>query len=190
MASLYSYFYETIELRTMGILLGALLLVGHAFALYSSEKVTSWLKTLPRNRKLGIMLIAVDGFWAYLVISQMDLGEFYAIRRVLQLAIPISCILVITYADEFLAVRAVGVLFLLAACPVLEAAFLQDPVTRILLPLFAYAIIIKGLFWVGMPYLMRDAIGWVTVRPERWRAACSAGALYGIAILICAFAFY
>ena len=73
-----------------------------------------------------------------------------------------------------------GVFFLLAACPVLEAAFLEDPVTRILLPIFAYAVIIKGLFWVGMPYLMRDAIDWVTARPQRWRTACSAGALYGL----------
>ncbi|MEZ5328982.1 MAG: hypothetical protein R3F19_28385 [Verrucomicrobiales bacterium] len=36
------------------------------------------------------------------------------------------------------------------------------PITRLLLPLLAYAWIIIGLFWVGMPYVLRDQIAWVS----------------------------
>ena len=190
MASIYEYFYESIGLRSMGILLGLVLIATHAFAFYSSGSVSTWLKKLPRNRKLGIGILILDAAWAFMIISNMDLGEFFALRRFLKLAIPISSFFIITFADDFLAVRAIGVFFLLAACPILEAAFLQDPASRLLLPIFAYAIIIAGLVWVGMPYLMRDAIGWVTAQPKRWRVACSAGALYGVAILVCAFASY
>ncbi len=190
MASLYEYFYESIDLRSMGILLGLILVATHAYAFYASGRVSTWLTQVPRNRKLGIAILILDAAWAYLVISNMDLGEFFAIRGSLKLAIPICCFLVITLADDFLAVRAIGVFLLLAACPILGAAFLEDPATRLFLPLFAYVIILAGLFWVGMPYLMRDAIGWVTAQPKRWRLACSAGTLYGLAILICAFAFY
>lgn len=190
MESLYKFLYETIDLKTMGLVLGIVLVVTHGFALVSGSKLSSWLVKLPRSRKLGIIILAVDALWAYVVISYMDLGEFFTIRRGIQIAIPIAFFLVITYVDEFLAVRAIGVLFLLAACPILESAFLEQPLSRLLLPIFAYAIILKGLFWVGMPYLMRDGITWVTGKPERWTAACSAGALYGFAVIVCAVAFY
>ncbi len=190
MSAIYEYFYETIGLKTMGIGLGMLLLAAYSYALISGSRVRERLKKFPRNRKLGVILLAIDAVWAFLVISNMDLGEFFTIRRTIQFAIPVAFFLVITQADEFLAVRALGVFLLLAACPVLEAAFLEEPASRILLPILAYACILKGLFWVGMPYLMRDGVDWISANPVRWKAACSAGAAYGLALLICAFAFY
>ena len=120
----------------------------------------------------------------------MDLGEFQSIRQFLQIAIPVTYLLVINCVDEFLSVRALGVLLLLAASPVLDAAFLEMPITRLLLPLLAYTWIIIGLFWVGMPYVLRDQIAWVSASEARWKGACAGGAGYGLLLLICAFAFY
>lgn len=76
------------------------------------------------------------------------------------------------------------------AAPLLEAAFLEDPTSRLLIPIFAYALLTKSLFWVGMPYLFRDAVTWVTATNARWKMASFAGLAYGIATLICAFAFW
>jgi len=87
-------------------------------------------------------------------------------------------------------VRAIGFFLILAACPVLDAAFLEPPVTRLLLVALAYVWIVKGMFWVGMPYLMRDQIAWATASPERWKALTLAGVGYGAAVLVCALAFY
>ncbi|MFV1994867.1 MAG: hypothetical protein ACC661_05470 [Verrucomicrobiales bacterium] len=190
MAALYHYFYEAINLRSMGLLLGLLLFTTHLFALSCSPRVRAWLQKLPRNRRLGIFILAVDALWAYMVISNMDLGEFFTIRRAIQLGIPIGFVLIITFADEFLAVRATGVLFLLAASPILGSAFLEAPASRLLIPLLAYVMVLKGLFWVGMPYLMRESIEWVAQKPGRWRAAAGAGAAYGAALVACALAFY
>ena len=72
---------------------------------------------------------------------------------------------------EFLAVRALGCLLLLVAGVVLQAAFQQPPVSRLLLPALAYAWIIAGLYFVGMPFLMRDAVNWVTASAIRWKMA-------------------
>jgi hypothetical protein len=41
-----------------------------------------------------------------------------------------------------------------------------------------------------MPYLFRDAVSWVTANQKRWTLASAAGLAYGLAILICAFAFW
>ena len=47
-----------------------------------------------------------------------------------------------------------------------------------------------SLFWVGMPYLFRDAVTWVTADQKRWTLYSLAGLGYGIATLVCAFAFW
>jgi hypothetical protein len=93
---------------------------------------------------------------------------------------------VIIYVKEFVAVRALGFLMILAAAPILDSAFLQEPQSRLLLVAFSYAIAVKGMFWVGMPYLMRDQIRWVLAEPARYKIGAAAGAIYGAAILVCA----
>jgi hypothetical protein len=52
--------------------------------------------------------------------------------------------------------------------------------------LLAYVWIINGLFWVGMPWLMRDQIGWLTAKTPRYRAAAWVGLLYSVALIVCA----
>ncbi|MCB1096949.1 MAG: hypothetical protein KDN22_15345 [Verrucomicrobiae bacterium] len=188
--SIYAAVYDDLSLKTAGIILGILLIAGHIFAFLKREELTRWLKKMPRDKGIGVVILTIDFVWSWILISSMDLGEFQGIRQVLQIAIPVTYLLVINCVDEFLAVRALGVLLLLAATPVLDAAFLEMPITRLLLPLLAYAWIIIGLFWVGMPYVLRDQIAWVSASESRWKGACAGGIGYGLLMLICAVVFY
>jgi hypothetical protein len=76
----------------------------------------------------------------------------------------------------------------LVAQPLLDAAFLKDPMSRLLIPFWTYGLVIASLFFVGMPYLFRDAVTWATA--GRWKALSIAGALYGVILIVCAFAFW
>ena len=82
--------------------------------------------------------------------------------------------------------RALGILFLLAAEPLLDAAFFRTEQTRLLVTVFAYLLIVIGLFWVTMPYLLRDQINWSARTNGRWRFTHGLVFLYGAAILACA----
>jgi len=114
----------------------------------------------------------------------MDLGEFSPYRRALLVLVPVACFLAWKYVDEFLAVRALGMLLLLLAEPLLESAFLQPGAGRLLLAVLAYAWVVMGLFWVGMPYLLRDQIDWWTRSAFRWRAGCVGGLVFGLALAV------
>jgi hypothetical protein len=85
--------------------------------------------------------------------------------------------------DEFLAVRALGILFLLAAEPLLDAAFFRIEPSRLLVTGFAYLLILVGLFWVTMPYLLRDQINWTGRTLGRWRFTHVLALIYGATIL-------
>jgi hypothetical protein len=175
-----------LSLHTVGLVVGFLLLAGHAIALARPEQTKGWLAKLPRSKPLGIGFLAVDAIWSFWLVTNMDLGEFSQWRTWLQIGVPIAFVLTLTFVDEFLAVRALGILALLAAEPVLSAAFLRPESARLLLVILAYFWLTMGLFWVGMPYLLRDQINWITKTGNRFQAVTLAGLVYGMAVLVCA----
>lgn len=192
--------YEKIPLFHAGLVLGICLVLGHALMLLRPAEVQRFLKAFPRNHTLGQVLMGIGFIWFWLLVAPqgpgllgslaMDLGEFNGSKKMLQWLVPVSLVAVVVTVRDFLAVRALGVLGLLAASPLLEAAFLKDPQSRLLVPVYAYAMLTVSMFCVGMPYLFRDGIGWVTAERARWNAAAMGGLVYGMATLACAFLFW
>jgi len=186
---LYNYLYHQsqdggIPLKGTGIVLGLFLLAIHLWAFFRAEATRDFLHRFPRNYPIGVGLLTIGFLWAMLIISHMDMGEFHFLRPKFQFIIPAAFVAVLLYVKEFLSVRALGSLMLLAAGPLLCAAFLQPQTSRLLIPILTYAWIIIGMFFVGMPFLMRDWIGWATADNKRWNALSIAGAAYGAVVLI------
>ncbi|MEK7950911.1 hypothetical protein [Luteolibacter soli] len=194
------HLYERLSLHGTGIALGIWLVAMHAFMLARPVPVQGFLKRFPRNQQLGQILLAIGLIWFWFLVQEpgkgwrhflaMDLGEFNGLKKILSIAVPLSIIAVGIAIKEFLAVRALGLLGLMVAAPLFEAAFLKDPQSRLLIPTFALGLVIASLYWVGMPYLFRDSVSWATANPRRWQALCMAGLAYGVAVLACAFLFW
>lgn len=192
--------YQLLSLFTTGLVLSAWLIGTHALMLAKPAAVQAFLKKFPRNQSIGQILLGIGLAWFWLLIAPsglgklsaltMDLGEFNNAKGLLQILVPVSLVLVCISVRDFLAVRALGLLGLMAAAPLLGSAFLKDPQSRLLVPIFAYAMLTASLFYVGMPYLFRDAVTWVTADQKRWTLLSLFGLCYGIATLICALAFW
>src|SRR6202022_1432360 len=140
----------------------------------------------PRSRVGGGGLRAWALVWSFLLLATMEMGEFSSFRRPLLIALPIGYFLALRFVDEFLAVRALGIFCLLAAEPLLDAASFLYEAARLVVTVFAYLLIVAGLFWVTMPYLLRDQIDWCARTNSRWRAVHGAALLYGAALLVLA----
>jgi hypothetical protein len=104
--------------------------------------------------------------------------------------LPIGYFLVLRFVDEFLFVRALGILCLLSAEPLLDAAFLRADSARLVVTVFAYLLIVAGIMWVTMPYLLRDQIEWSARDHLRWRCVHGAILAYGATILVLAVSVY
>jgi hypothetical protein len=192
--------YEHLSLFTVGLLLGLWLIGSHALMLAKPAMVQGFLKTFPRNQMIGQILLGIGLAWFWLLIAPdnmglisslvMDLGEFNGAKPILRILVPVSLVLVVMSVRDFLAVRALGVVGLMVASPLLESAFLEDPSSRLLVPIYAYALLTASMFWVGMPYLFRDAVDWATSNAKRWNILSLFGLGYGVATVICAFAFW
>jgi len=178
------------NLQWVGFVVGLVLLVSHWIAFVQPEQTKGWLLRFSRSKPLGVGLLVVDAIWTFWLVTNMDLGEFSGFRTYLQMGVPIIAILTIYFVDEFLAVRALGIMALLTAEPILSAAFLRPEVSRLFVVILAYAWLTLGLFWVGMPYLLRDQITWLTKSAVRFKAVTIAGIIYGVIVLTCAVAFF
>ena len=173
-------------LHFTGIIVGLLLIFSHVFALVFPAPTQSFLRALPRSRTWGAILLAASAVWAFWLVRTMDLGEFAHLRAALTVAVPAGALLSWMFVDEFLSVRALGILALLAAEPLLEAAYLRPELSRLILVCLAYAWIFAGLFLVGMPYIMRDLTTWLLGKQARYKQAAVAGIVCGAVILACA----
>lgn len=186
----------TIPLHVAGYILGAVLLLAHLFALVKRRQVQAFLLATPRNHLLAQILLAIGLFWFFLLVApeglgilsslRVELAEFEGIRWLLQLGCPIFLILMITQVKNLLFPRALGVFGLMVAAPFLSAAYLKDPVTRLLIPIWCYLVIFLSLLWIGKPYLYRDMVNKLCSKPALWTPLCLGGMAYGAAILLCA----
>jgi hypothetical protein len=171
-----------LSLRTVGILAGLFLILISLPGLFKPD-LANVAQRFPRSRTAGVVLLSISLIWTFWLLATIEMGEFQAFRRPLLIALPIGYVLVLRFVDEFLAVRALGILCLLAAEPLLDAAFLRYETSRLLVTVLAYLLVVAGLFWVTMPYLLRDQINWSARCALRWRFMHAITFCYGAVIL-------
>jgi len=178
-----------LSLQTAGIIAGAFLILISLPGLLKPD-LAAVAQRFPRSQVIGVVLLTIALVWTLWLLATIQMGEFSAFRRPLLIALPIGYGLVLYFVGEFLAVRALGILCLLAAEPLLDAAFLRYETSRLLVTVFAYMLIIAGLFWVAIPYVLRDQINWSTRSVFRWRFLHLLAFVYGGVILTFAFTRY
>ena len=171
-----------LSLHTAGLIAGAFLVVVGVLGLIKPN-LAQVVKQFPRSRIAGVVLLTICLAWTMWLLATIQMGEFASFRRPLLIALPIGYVLALFFVDEFLAVRALGILCLLVAEPLLDAAFLRYETSRLLVTVFAYLLIIAGLFWVAIPYVLRDQINWSARSVFRWRFLHAIVLVYGCVIL-------
>jgi len=190
--------YEKLTLVQVGWPIAIYLIVTHVFMLVKADFCKEWLKKLPRHYNAGVIVMGIGLAWFWLLVApeklsifpflsklSMNLAEFNSMKPALRIIVPLFCIGMCLYVREFLFVRGLGLVALMVAGPVLQGGMFKDEPTRFLIPIFAYIILTLGMYCVGMPYLFRDTVKWVTANNTRWNVLVWAGLLYGLAVLYC-----
>jgi hypothetical protein len=173
-----------LSLENALLFLGVTLILVQGLAFWQADAVKAGLKSFPRSQFWGGLLLAAAALWFFWLVSNMDLGEFSNWRRHLKIGTPIAAVLAWIYVQEFLAVRALGMLVLLGAEALLESAWMRPEMSRLWMVSLVYLWVTAALFWVGMPYTLRNQIDWVCANRNRWVAATAGGMAYGAILLI------
>ncbi len=150
------------------IITASMLLVLGCCLLAKNKKLDALIKDFPRSRKLSIFFMSCGCVWFLyrhvLNLGEADFGDYKHIITIVTIFILISSFI---FTKDFLAVRGFSIALLLYSREVLDAAFLQEPPSRLVLVSTTYLLIICALYFGAWPYRMRDLITYLYDSPKR-----------------------
>ena len=155
----------------------------HAWCFFDYDRAVVWCRKFPRSEAWGGGLLAVATAWAAWLAGTMNLMEYTRFRPLFVLAAVALGVTSWLYVREFIAVRALGILFLLGANILLDACFLREDTARLVVVGYAYFMVVGGMFMVGAPYLLRDLIDWYFANPFRGKLLLALEMVSGLVLL-------
>ena len=161
-----------------------------AFSLALPSPARRLWKAFPRSVWPGRVLAAICLVWSALWICVMPLGPLMIVRDLLWLLLPLAIAAVWIFIPELLACRAAGGLLVLVPAPMLSAAAWHPSVWRYAVILYAYAMIVAGMYYIALPWLLRDHIDWAHRSPGRAKAVAAAATALGLLLVVLAFTAY
>jgi len=166
-------------------LLGALLL-------WPNSLVGSTAKALPRSNRGAWLFFGAGATWFLWRLSHLNEADliFFKTPLPVMIGFGVLALLAFVYTPDFLAVRGLCVLVLLAAEPLLAAAYMeyQHP-QRLLMVTAVYAALALALYLAAAPYRLRDFFDWLFLRPARVRLLGVLLLTYGLATAAAAFTY-
>jgi hypothetical protein len=175
----------------LATLLPGLLLIalGVPLLLNSSRAVAS-LKALPRSTTAALFFFGIGALWFLWNIWHLSAADFGDYRVLLTIGFAAVAVLAFKCVPDFLAVRGLCVLALLAASPLLGAAYMEYRFPQRLFMVALVYVFIALAIWLGAsPFRLRDFFGWLFARPGRTRGFGAVLAGYGLLLGIVAFTY-
>ena len=176
---------------TLAILLPGLLLVaiGLPLVLRHAGAIAAF-KGFPRSPVAANVLFGAGSLWFLYDVWHLSSADFGDYRVLLFIAFAAIAALAFKCVPDFLAVRGVCILVLLAASPLLMPGYMNfDHPLIYFQKAFVYLCIVFAIWLGAQPWRMRDFLEWLFARPERTRAVGAAFAVYGILLTVVAFTY-
>lgn len=166
-----------------------LLLVGGALVA-DTPLVRSTLKAFPRSTRAAYVFFGIASVWFLYRVAHLSEADFGQFSNLLLIGFGAVAFLSFFYVAEFLAVRGLAALVLLAAGPLLASAFGEyDIPARLFMVSAVYLALTIAIVLGAQPWRMRDAIEWLQRIPGRARLAGSALVAYGLLLVGVAFTY-
>ncbi|MEX2381818.1 MAG: hypothetical protein WD490_05515 [Opitutales bacterium] len=171
------------------LLTGLALLALGGLLLWNGKPVGAVARDFPRSQRAAVVFMGISSVWFLYHITQLGDADFGDFRRPLFIGFAAVAILSFRYARDFLAVRGVCIFFLLVAAVLLNAAFMQEPASRLFLVTFAYAGIFLSLYLAASPFRLRDFIYWLFRNEKRPKVLGGIFFGYGLILNLAAFTY-
>ncbi len=177
-------------LQQVSLFVGLAYIILHAWALINPHAFYHKMRRLIRSLTVGKILTLLAGAWTIGLVMTMDLGEFSHMKNTFIIILGVGTLLTILFVHDFLFVRALGMILLLTACILLDAAFPEETPYRLIVVTLAYFWIVAGMVFVASPYLFREILGIGFKHSLPSRILNSIGLLIGITLTVLALTAY
>ncbi len=173
-----------LKLSTLSIFLGLLVSAINGYGVMNPPAFKEWIRKLPRSVPIGCVLMLLATVWFVWNVQNESIADFENLK-------PFLCILFIVvgigsciFVKDFLGARGVAVMLLMLAKLMVDTARWHESTWRLVIVIWAYILVIIGVWFTISPWRMRDIIEWNTSDEKKTRALCSVRLLFGLLVLI------
>jgi len=143
-----------------------------------------------RSKEAAYALFGLASLWFLYRVTQLGPADFGAWKPVLLVIFGATAAGAFVFTPDFLAVRGLAGLILLAAGPLLAAAYMRyDEPQRLLMVAILYVLIVVAMFLGTMPYLMRNCFEWLWAQPKRLKVFGGGFVAYGAILVVTSFTY-
>jgi hypothetical protein len=176
---------------TVATLIPGLLLIALGVPLLLNHSgYAAVLKSFPRSVPAAYLFFGVGAAWFLHAIWHLSPADFGEYRVLLFIAFLIVAVLSFKCVPDFLAVRGLSAVILMAAMPLLDAGYMNFEHPQIVLYKLVVYLAISMAIWLGaQPWRLRDFFTWLFAQPGRRRGLGSVLAGYGLLLAVVAFTY-
>lgn len=168
---------------------GLFLIVLGAIFLWNGKPVETGAKGFLRSPVATVILFGSSALWFLWHVAHLGEADFGNLKNILLFLFGGIALGSFFVVKDFLAVRGVAVLILLTARVLLDAAYMEEPTSRLFLVTFVYISIVVALYLGTVPFKLRDFFKWLFESPFRPKLLGGVLAVYGLLLTGVAFGY-
>jgi hypothetical protein len=174
------------KLSLLSILLGLGLGVPQIYGLAKPRAFAAAVKKFPRNLAAGIVLMLLGTAWFLWIVNQEPISDFTAFKPYMMAGFAAVGILSCIFIQDFLAVRGLAVVLLLLGKLMLDTGrpHLGETPWVLLIQVWAYVLILAGMWFTIAPWRLRDLLNWATATDARIKIGSSIRLAFALLVLI------
>lgn len=174
------------KLSILSILLGLGMGLPQVYGIARPAQLAACARKFPRNLTAGVVLMLLATAWFVWNVDIEPIADFSAFKPYMIgafIAIGVgSCF----FVQDFLAVRGLAVMFLLLAKLMLDTGrpHLGDSPFVFVIQVWAYVLILAGMYFTITPWRLRDFVHWATASEARTRLLSTVRLAFAVFIVV------
>jgi hypothetical protein len=175
-----------LSLSLLTITLGAGLSIAQIYGLLNPKGFTAFFRKFPRHYPIGVVLMLLATAWFVWNVNNEPIADFAAFKPYMMGGFIAVGVLSCIYVRDFLAVRALAVIFLLLAKLMVDAGrpHLGESPFVLVNQALAYAFIVGGIWFTITPWKLRDWLEWFTQNDTVVRIGCALRLAFDLFLIV------
>lgn len=173
-----------ITLSTLTLVLGLITVAANLLGLLKPAAFASAARRFPRHIPTGVVLVLLATLWFIYNVSQESLSDFARMKTGFYVLFAAVGLATCVFVHDFLAVRGLAVVMLLLAKLMVDTARWADTSWRLVIVVWAYLMVLAGMWWTVSPWRVRDLIEWVCHSEQRIRRLSAIRLAFGLLLII------
>ena len=168
------------KLSLLSILLGLGMGLPQVYGLARPAELAVVARKFPRNLAAGVVLMLLGTAWFVWNVNIEPIADFSAFKPYMMAGFTAVGVLSCIFVQDFLAVRGCSVLLLLLGKLMVDAERWAASEWRLVIAVWAYMMVLGGMWFTISPWRMRDLIYWGTATETRIRITSAVRFAFGI----------